>query len=119
MTYDASRTSLWVVNTNDFVTPTPYRMHQVNPVDGSVIDTWDIPGGFPGTTYGLCMDFDPDYIWMVAGNTLYKLSIPLRQVVLQYTVPTASLLKGIVQVAANRFWMVDANNYRVIEVQIN
>lgn len=115
MTFDSTNNWLWAVNTND--PANPRRFHKLDPADGSVIETWDLAGGTP-YAYGLCMDSDPDYLWMVSGNTLSKVSIPLRQAVLQYPVPTVSLLQGVAMVGPDWFWLVDGNNKRIVEIQL-
>jgi DNA-binding beta-propeller fold protein YncE len=116
MAFDSTNNCIWVVNTNS---ANPYRFWKLDPANGSVLDTWDLSGGTPATTYGLCMDSDPNYLWMTVGNTLSKVSISGRQVVDRYVVPSpATLLKGVARVSSDTFWLVEGNNTRILKVQL-
>ena len=115
MTFDSANNCLWIVNTNS---ANPYRFWKLDPANGSVLDSWDLAGGTPSVTYGLCMDSDPNYLWMVAGNVLYKVSISGKQVVDTYVILTADLLQGVATVSSDTFWLVDGNNKRILKVQL-
>ena len=114
MTYDSANNVIWMVNTNS---AQPYHFWKLNPANGSVVDSWDLAGGTP-LVYGLCMDSDPNYLWVVAGVTLYKVSIAGRQAVHQYTIPTADLLQGVAQVSSDTFWLVSGNTKTILEMQL-
>jgi uncharacterized repeat protein (TIGR02543 family) len=117
MTFDSSTNCIWIVNTNDPAN-NPYRFWKLDPANGSVLDTWDLDGGTP-LVYGLGMDSDPNYLWMVVGNTLSKVSIPGRQVVDRYVIPSpANLLKGVARISSDTFWLVEGNNKRILKVQL-
>ncbi len=114
MTFDPTNNVFWVVNTNSPANPSHFWKLDAN---GSVIDSWDLSGGTP-YVYGLCMDSDPNYLWMVAGNSLSRISIAGRQVVETYPIAGADLLQGVTMVSPDTFWLVSGNNKRLLKVQL-
>ena len=118
MTFDSSSNVIWLVNTNATYAY-PAHFWKLDASTGTVLDEWDLAGGTPDEAYGLCMDSDPNYLWMVVGNTLSKVSIAGKQVVERYFVPSpANLLQGVARVNANTFWLVEGNNKAILEAQL-
>lgn len=115
MTFDSTNNVIWLVNTNG----QPSHFWKLNASTGATLDTWDLAGGTPATVYGLCMDSDPNYLWMGVGNTLSKVSIAGRSVVQSWVIPGVSLIQGVAMVSANTFWIVDGNNKNFQEIQLN
>jgi hypothetical protein len=108
MTYDQVNDVIWTVNTNS--PEDPKMFWKIDAADGSILESWELAGGTPPTTYGLCMDADPDFLWGVAGDRLFRISIAGRSKVAEYILPApAALLTGVDQVSANEFWLVTNN----------
>jgi Listeria-Bacteroides repeat domain (List_Bact_rpt)/Chitobiase/beta-hexosaminidase C-terminal domain len=122
MTFDSSSNVIWLVNTNATFAY-PAHFWKLDAATGTVLDEWDLAGGTPDEAYGLCMDSDPNYLWMVVGSTLSKVSIAGRQVVERYfiplpTTPNPPLLQGVARVNATTFWLVEGNNKMIFEAQL-
>ena len=114
LAYDATNSVFWMVNTNS---ANPSHFWKLDS-SGVEIERWDPVGGVPGTTYGLCMDGDPAYVWMTYGNILAKVSLSTHEVVAQHTIPGVSLLMGCARAEPLTFWLLSGNTQTIVKVDV-